>query len=281
MKPNLNNYQEYIMLYLDGELSKAEATEFENFAAKHPQVAEELELFTSLKLPAPETITYAHKNKLYKKENKKSWLPFAAAASVAAITIGLFLVYKLSAPNQAMPQPSMALTPNPTNAIQAISAPATVKPPPYALANIKAQAIAHKTATTNPKLQVVHIQVPNLKQYRKDANIFLTHYQCAPKATNTSTPQKNIAQQNKDTSTNLAIVPTPIQDTATKLQATASTAPSTYKTIAKFNSQKHKRIFNIVNKITNTISFAKRKRAQLQSETYTVMVLNKTIISIH
>ena len=46
----LANYEEYLLLYVDDELTAAEKTAVENFAAQHPQVAEELEVLLSTKL---------------------------------------------------------------------------------------------------------------------------------------------------------------------------------------------------------------------------------------
>ena len=53
---NLGNYEEYFILYMDNELDAKGKLMVEAFTAQHPQLAEELELLMSTKLPANDVL---------------------------------------------------------------------------------------------------------------------------------------------------------------------------------------------------------------------------------
>src|SRR5438046_3549133 len=89
---NLNNYEEYLILYVDNELTTEQKQVVENFAAAHPHVKEELNLFLQTKLE-PQEIFFADKSSLYRIEEKvrvvgMSWRRIAAAA-ILIIAAGL------------------------------------------------------------------------------------------------------------------------------------------------------------------------------------------------
>src|SRR5580765_377270 len=78
---NMNNYEEYLVLYIDNELSEKEKITVEQFAGKHSHVKEELALFQQTKLQ-PEEIVFAGKQSLYRREERvgvisMSWLRIA------------------------------------------------------------------------------------------------------------------------------------------------------------------------------------------------------------
>lgn len=60
----LHNYEEWFILYLDNELSATEKASVENFVAQHPQLAEELNMLLSTKLPFDDT-SFAGKEELF------------------------------------------------------------------------------------------------------------------------------------------------------------------------------------------------------------------------
>src|SRR5687768_12958209 len=60
---NLSNYEEYFILYMDNELDAGQKLMVEEFVAQHPQLAEELDLLLSTKLPMDD-LSFAGKEDL-------------------------------------------------------------------------------------------------------------------------------------------------------------------------------------------------------------------------
>ena len=84
---NLNNYEEYLISYIDNELSDSERIEFFKFANAHPQVKDELAIYQQTKLQPEEEIVFENKQVLYRKEEKVKvitiqWWKIAVAAAV-------------------------------------------------------------------------------------------------------------------------------------------------------------------------------------------------------
>jgi hypothetical protein len=82
MNINLNNYEEWMVAFMDGELSKTERQTFEQFLRKHPELKSELNEFSALQLTPEEDVVFENKTALYKKSGaliylKKIW-PMAA-----------------------------------------------------------------------------------------------------------------------------------------------------------------------------------------------------------
>jgi hypothetical protein len=90
---SLLNYQEWLTIYIDNELSFQQRTEVEDFVAAHPQIKKELEILQRIKLQ-PEEIIFTNKELLYRREEKvriMSWWRITAAA-VLILAIGLTTV---------------------------------------------------------------------------------------------------------------------------------------------------------------------------------------------
>lgn len=64
---NRNNYEEYLLMYLDGELSPSERISVELFLDENPDLKNELELLQQTFLQ-PEEISFTGKDSLYRKE---------------------------------------------------------------------------------------------------------------------------------------------------------------------------------------------------------------------
>jgi Tfp pilus assembly protein PilV len=88
----LLNYDEWLVMYIDGELSPEQNKQVEQFASLYPSVQKELEQFRQVRLQ-PETIVFPGKETLYRKTAKVrvleiSWRRIAVAAVLLlAITI--------------------------------------------------------------------------------------------------------------------------------------------------------------------------------------------------
>jgi hypothetical protein len=66
MTINRHNYEEYFLLYTDGELSPQLQQEVEQFAAQHPDLASELKMLLDTKLPADDGLLFFDKASLLK-----------------------------------------------------------------------------------------------------------------------------------------------------------------------------------------------------------------------
>jgi len=87
---NLSNYEDYLILYADNELTEKQRKETELFAENNPLVRKELELYLNTKLQPEAEITFPDKDSLYRKERVATmrWIRIAAAA-VVILAIGI------------------------------------------------------------------------------------------------------------------------------------------------------------------------------------------------
>jgi hypothetical protein len=89
---NMNNYEQWLIMYVDGELSAQERMAVEKFASAHEHVQQELELFQQTKLQ-PEEFVFPNKEILYRSEKtvrviSMQWWRVAVAA-VLIISAGI------------------------------------------------------------------------------------------------------------------------------------------------------------------------------------------------
>ena len=70
MEINRNTYEEFFLLYVDGELNAGERKAVENFAEQHPDLKKELELLKSSVLIPDNALIFEKKEELYKKYQK-------------------------------------------------------------------------------------------------------------------------------------------------------------------------------------------------------------------
>ncbi|MBI5370511.1 MAG: hypothetical protein HZA79_00650 [Sphingobacteriales bacterium] len=88
---NLSNYEEYLLLYTDNELTAGQKAAVDHFAAENMAVKKELDLLLFTRLQ-PETVSFPHKEALYRKEEKVRSLPvrwWRAAAAILILGAGL------------------------------------------------------------------------------------------------------------------------------------------------------------------------------------------------
>lgn len=94
---NMENYEEYMLLYADRELSAEEEQALLRFVAQHPQLQAELEAYAATRLQPDVSIVYADKEQLLKTApagrsiGLGNWKLYAAAASVV-LFITLFAI---------------------------------------------------------------------------------------------------------------------------------------------------------------------------------------------
>ncbi len=114
------NYEEYFVLYTDGELNGEERKAVESFIEKHPQKQAELLLLQRAKIQPDHSIVFPGKASLYKTEKTTArviafqWRRIVAAASIIAIGSWLWMNAGNIIPQEAAEQPLAAKTPQPT-----------------------------------------------------------------------------------------------------------------------------------------------------------------------
>ena len=96
---NLENYEEYMLLEADGELTESEQKALHAFIERHPELKNELALFEAVKLTPDTSLVYEGKEELMKTVaavktrtiGLGSWKTYAAIAACATIALLLLL----------------------------------------------------------------------------------------------------------------------------------------------------------------------------------------------
>jgi hypothetical protein len=91
----LSNYEEWLVLYMDNELSADQRKTVEQFITANPSMKKEVDLLLRTQLQ-PETIVFANKEVLYRKEEKVRpifWWRAAAAILILALGITSVIVF--------------------------------------------------------------------------------------------------------------------------------------------------------------------------------------------
>ena len=78
------NYEGWLMRYADGELTAAERRQVESFLAEHPDLREELDEVSSVRV-APLVATMPGKERLLRREPVGVWRRVAAAAALLVV----------------------------------------------------------------------------------------------------------------------------------------------------------------------------------------------------
>lgn len=91
-----HNYTEWLLLYADNELAPAQKGTLEQWISQNPAAAKELELLQKARLHPDETIVFADKHLLYRKEERRVvairwWRMAAAAALLLAVSTAAFM----------------------------------------------------------------------------------------------------------------------------------------------------------------------------------------------
>ena len=92
---NMQNYEEYFLLYIDNELKDADKKAVEKFVLQHPQLQTEFTLLNRTILE-PEIIAFSDKGSLYRREERRiipvMWRRIAAAAAFIGL---VFMTWRL------------------------------------------------------------------------------------------------------------------------------------------------------------------------------------------
>ena len=122
---NLNNYEEWLVLYVDDELNEEDKIAVEKFAAAHNHVQQELALFQQAKLQ-PEKIVFSNKDVLYRKEkiaviSMQWWRVAVAAILIIAAGITVYSVWNKRNNNGSTPTDVVIKKELPSNPIKSIT----------------------------------------------------------------------------------------------------------------------------------------------------------------
>lgn len=95
---NNTNYEEFFLLYTDGELDPAGRKAVEEFASHHAHLSEELALLQKARLDPDDTVLFEYKETLYKqdKDRKIFWLPRVSIAAAVLILLAGYFVFRNS-----------------------------------------------------------------------------------------------------------------------------------------------------------------------------------------
>jgi hypothetical protein len=125
-----SNYEEWLMLYVDGELSVNQNIVVEKLVSNHPEIKAQLDILQKTKLQPDTAVVFANKEILYRSEERVriiaiNWKRIAVAAALllAVSTTALILLN-----NKDNNQPDVALNPTKEQPNQSNSTPATQQP---------------------------------------------------------------------------------------------------------------------------------------------------------
>lgn len=117
----MDNYEGWLMRYIDGELSDSEHAEVERFLQDHPEQREEMEELRKLFVTAP-LATFAGKEALLKKESL-AWTPSRRASAAAVLLLlagGVWLLQHNHSKEKSLIAKAEALEPTKTTPPQAL-----------------------------------------------------------------------------------------------------------------------------------------------------------------
>lgn len=102
---NINNYEEYFLLYTDNELDKAARKDVELFVSQNPSLQDELNILLQTKSVANTQIIFEGKEILYKEEKDDKVVPIMwwriGAAAAILLMIGFFIFNSKSKPTNS------------------------------------------------------------------------------------------------------------------------------------------------------------------------------------
>jgi len=212
---NMENYEEYMLLYADRELTPEQEKALLDFVAAHPELKQELEAYAATRLQPEESMVFTGKDALIKTEpgGKTMWLGGWKAYAAAASVILFIVLFSINRHSTKETQPVVVKD-------QTITEPVTTPPPVINEERTKTEelhsnqpvnTVAVKTTTPGVKKQAVQQQVVE----RKEAPI-------APVA-----EHENIAVESavKDTAEYIAEVTTPQKKAITEARETTTVTP--------------------------------------------------------
>lgn len=122
---NTENYESYLFLYQEGELSSAERRDVEVFLSKHPDIREEMETYYD-----PSLVVTAEPPAQHKRHTLPLWRWAAAACIMLAIGYGAFLTISQPTENGTLVADAAPAIPTSRNAPQSETPTSVTMQPP-------------------------------------------------------------------------------------------------------------------------------------------------------
>ncbi|MBC8033059.1 MAG: hypothetical protein H7Y03_02875 [Chitinophagaceae bacterium] len=107
------NYEEYFLLYSDGELDAQQRQAIDKFVIENPDLKAELQLFQELQVMPDNQLVFTDKKSLYRKQRKTATILLTIGYSAAAIVlllVGYFTVNRLISDKPEVVKPALAKT---------------------------------------------------------------------------------------------------------------------------------------------------------------------------
>lgn len=159
---NMENYEEYMLLYADRELTPEQEQGLLDFVATHPELKPELEAYAATRLQPEEAMVFTGKDALIKTEpgGKTMWLGGWKAYAAAASVILFIVLFSINRHSTKETQPVVVKN-------ETITEPVTTPPPVISEepaktkelhSNQPVNTVAVKTTTPGLKKQAVQQQ---------------------------------------------------------------------------------------------------------------------------
>lgn len=216
---NMENYEEYMLLYADNELSAEEEQQLLAFVAAHPQLQTELDVYMATRIIPEQEVIYTNKEKLIKTApgGRSVWLgnfrTYAVAASILAMIIIFAAMYK----NDKNIEPPLAIADTESAPIAhtpILNEPATPPIPTTTKPETpkKTEHIARKTV--QPKKTIQSVEIPIKKNIPGTTAPATEHI---AKQETVTQPAEDYVSTKEDASSE-ATIPTPEETSLPELQ---------------------------------------------------------------
>lgn len=277
MNIHLNNYEEFLVDYLHGELHGALKSEMEQFMADNPNVYEEYELLQDTILLSDKSIVFENKNSLLKKEKPFGlWVSYKRDIAIAAAISGIII--SLSILDNGKKSDNIAKE-NQNNIEQIINKPIDS----FAQNSRQVTNTLTKNKTIlRPKKSSLQTQFPALQIDAMKQEEVITQ-----KPFRLQIPEE-IVQADKlkiiDTSsqTSIALVPQIIENSIEPIIDPKEVSPTIEpKPLLSVNQNNQPKLFNTINRLLNIKNKVKKSTEQLLQTEVVVMVGNTKIINLN
>ncbi len=278
----LNNYEEYLVDYLHGELAGSMVPEMENFLDEHADIRHEFELLKQTVIIPDNSIVFADKQLLLKPAARSFFIRYRVQLAAAAILTGiilsvLFLYQKpegvsesqvkvLKAAEESPVLPPDTMMPDKVNKQQTIAAiqKSEKNIPEKRKESHIAPVLKRIPDTKNVQLQKEPENVVRQKEYNKTDEARSEEMPVAKAETDRSpVPEKTVQIITPDNN------PDPI--------ASSSPEKNTY----ELNKQKQPKLFRAIAQVVKLSRKIKNKKESIANTEITVIVGNKKVINLN